>query len=129
MMRPSSTSANNVTSCSGGRVDAALYCKDIAGHLDCFQKISRHARQRSHEDVTEAVPGEIAIRLEAILKEPGQQSFIFCKSHHAIANVSRRQNLKLLPQSARTAAIVSHGDNSSQRFDSESRAPVSSLPT
>src|SRR5882672_5192068 len=74
-------------------------------------------RKRGEEKVAEVVADEAAASVEAVLKEPAEQRFIFRKSDHAISNVAGRENTILAAQAAGAAAVIGDGDDRSKVGD------------
>src|SRR6185503_10223890 len=71
-----------------GRKDATFDGEDFAAHFNGFEEVASHARKRRQEEIAEAMTRQFAVGLEAILKKLCQQSLIFGKRRHAVANVA-----------------------------------------
>ena len=74
-------------------------------------------RERGEKKIAEIVANEPAPGVEAILKEASEESFIFRKGHHAVADVAGRENAVLAAQAAGTAAVIGDGDDGCEISD------------
>src|SRR5712664_2092153 len=67
--------------------------------------------ERGQEKIAEVVADQTATSVEAVLKEAAEQSFIFRKRDHAVADVAGREDTILAAQAAGAAAVIGDGDN------------------
>src|SRR5882672_3080113 len=67
--------------------------------------------ERGQEKIAEVVADQTATSVEAVLKEAAEQSFIFRKRDHAVANVAGREDAILAAQAAGAAAVIGDGDD------------------
>ena len=63
---------------------------------------------------------------ETILKEPPEQAFILRERNHAIANISRRQDVEFFAQTPTGASVIGHGDNRREISDLRSHISLQS---
>src|ERR1039457_3571601 len=55
--------------------------------------------------------------MKTVLKQAPQQRLILRERHHAVANISGRQNTVLAPQASRASAIIGDRDNGGEVAD------------
>src|ERR1035441_2219053 len=55
--------------------------------------------------------------MKTVLKQAPQQRLILRERHHAVANISGRQDTVLTPQASRASAIIGDRDNSGEVAD------------
>ncbi len=75
------------------------------------------SEQRGDKEIAKAVAFKALAGGEAMAEEPGDQMFVFRKSHHAIAQIARRQHVKAAAQPSAGAPVIGHGDHGSQIGD------------
>ena len=102
----------------GGGENASADCKDARGNSHGFREIAGDVSERGEEEVAETVAGEAAAATgKAILKEFAEQVLVFRESHHAVADVARRQHGIFAAQAAGAAAVVGDGDDGDEIGD------------
>src|SRR6267154_1548368 len=100
-----------------GRKNTAADGEDFAANADGFGEIAGDVSKRGKEKIAEVVADESASGVEAVLKEPAEQGFIFRKGDHAVANVARREDAILAAQAAGTAAVIGDGNDGGEIGD------------
>src|SRR3981081_3651818 len=73
--------------------------------------------KRGEEEIAEIVANETPAGVKTILEKAAEKGFVFRKSNHAIANVTRRENAVFTAQTAGAAAVISDRDNGSEIGD------------
>ena len=73
--------------------------------------------ESSEEKIAEIVANEAVARMEAILKEAAQQSFVLRKGDHAIADVTRREDAIFAAEAAGAAAVIRDRDDGGEIGD------------
>src|SRR5437868_1507758 len=71
-----------------------------------FCKVSRDCRESSNKKITEVVALKSSPCFKTVLKNPGEQRFVFGERNQAVPDVSRWQDVELFPQPATGTAIV-----------------------
>ena len=74
-------------------------------------EVARQVRHCREKQIPEAVALQAAAVRKPVLKQPGQQQFIFGERDHAAADVARRQNIELAAQPSGAAAVISHSND------------------
>jgi hypothetical protein len=97
--------------------DAATDGEHFTADADGFAKVAGDVRERGEKKIAKVVANEAAPGMEAILKEAGEESFVFGKRHHAVANVAWRENAILAAKTTGTAAIIGDGDDGGEIGD------------
>src|SRR6266550_4419564 len=100
-----------------GRKDAAANGEHFAADADGFGEIAGDVGERGEEKISEIVTDEAAAGMETVLKEASEKSFIFRKSHHAVADVAGREDAVLPAQAAGAAAVIGDGDDGGEIGD------------
>src|SRR5215475_14526306 len=67
--------------------------------------------QGCEEEIPEAVSLEAAAAVETVLKQAREESRILAQRDHAIADIARRQDVKLAEQTAGTSSVVCDRDD------------------
>jgi hypothetical protein len=98
------------------RIDTTLTRQNLGREADCFDEVACDFRQRSEEEIAEAMATEFARAAKAIAKEAREQSGIFRERDHAVAYVAGRQHLQLFTQPAGTAPIIRNSDDGRKGF-------------
>ena len=91
--------------------------QDFAADANGFGEIAGDVRERGEEKIAEVVADQAAPGVEAILKKTAEESFIFRKSDHAIADVAGRKDAVFAAEAAGASAIIGNGDNGSEIGD------------
>src|SRR5450755_1696185 len=89
----------------------ATGCEDGSGISDRFAEISRDVGHCGEKEVAEAMAFQSFPGFETVLEEPRQQGFFLRQGNNAVANVTRRRNVKLLAQPPAGAAVVAYRHN------------------
>src|SRR6185369_17986660 len=63
------------------------------------------------------MPAEFAVAAKAITEKARQEGRVFGKRDHAVADIARRQHLKLLTQPSGTATVIRNSDYGGETFD------------
>src|SRR5713226_2487712 len=108
----------------GGRKDASADGEYFAADADGFGEIASDVRERGQKKIAEIVANEAASRMKTILEKAAEKSFIFRKSHHAIADVTGRKDAVLAAQAAGAATVISNGDDGGEIGDGAIGASV-----
>src|SRR5216684_1916935 len=106
----------------GGRKDAAADGEHFAADADRFREIAGNVRERGEKKIAEVVTGEAATRVEAILEQAAEKSFILRKSHHAVADIAGREDAVLAAQATGTAAVIGDRDDGGEIGDGAFRS-------
>jgi hypothetical protein len=91
--------------------------QDFAADANGFGEIAGHVSERGEEEIAEVVADQAASGVEAILEKTAEQSFIFRKRDHAIANVAGRKNTIFAAQASGASAVVGDGDDGGEISD------------
>ena len=103
-----------------GNVDGKILAadrQDLAADADSLGEIAGDVSESGEKEVAEIVADEPAARVESILEEAAEESFVLAERDHAIANVARRQDAIFAAEAAGTAAVIGNGDNRSEAGD------------
>src|SRR6266403_2627985 len=100
-----------------GRNDASANGQHFAADADGFGEIAGDMRERGQKKIAEIVADETASRMKTILEETAEKSFVFRKSHHAIADVAGREDAVFAAQAAGAAAVIGDGDDGDEIGD------------
>ena len=106
------------------RKNAAANGEHFAADADGFGEIAGDVGERGEEKIAEIVADEAAASVEAVLKQASEKSFIFRKSHHAVADVAGREDAVLPAQAAGAAAVIGDRDDGGEIGDGAFRAGV-----
>ena len=100
-----------------GREDAASNGEDFAAFADGFGEVSSDVGEGGKKEIAEIVANETAAGFETILKEAAEESFIFGKGDHAVADVARGEDAVFAAEAAGGATVVGDGDDGDQVGD------------
>src|SRR5262249_26097008 len=89
----------------------------FARDADRLQEAPRDLGERREEEIPEAVARQLPVSTEPELKELGHQGLDLRQRDETVAQIARREHLELLPEPARTAAVVGDGDDGGERRD------------
>src|SRR6267378_4023450 len=99
------------------RKNAAANGEHFAADADGFGEIAGDVGERGEEKIAEIVADEAAAGMEAVLKQASEKSFIFRKSHHAVADVAGRKDAVFAAQAAGAAAVIGDRDDGGEIGD------------
>jgi len=91
--------------------------QDFAADADGFGEIAGDVRERGEEKIAEVVADQAAPGVEAILKKTAEESLIFRKSDHAIADVAGRKDAIFTAEASGTSAVIGDGDDGGEIGD------------
>jgi len=108
---------NEVNVRKRGRKDAAANSEHFAADADGFGEIAGDVGERGEEKIAEIVADEAVAGMKTVLEKAAEKGFVFRKSHHAVANVARREDAILAAKAARTAAVIGDRDDGGEIGD------------
>src|ERR1700674_3956254 len=93
------------------REDAAADGEHFAADANGFAKIAGDVSKRREEKIAEVVADQAASGMKAILKEAAEESFVFRKGDHAVADVTWRKNAVFPAEAAGASAVIGDRDD------------------
>ncbi|SPE30603.1 hypothetical protein SBA2_520011 [Acidobacteriia bacterium SbA2] len=100
-----------------GRIDFASDGQDFARNPYCLREVMCEVGEGRQKQIAEAVAAQAVARGKAVVEELSEETFVFSQRHHAVADVARRENSEVAPQTAGASPLVSHRDNRGQSED------------
>jgi hypothetical protein len=91
--------------------DPASSPDDASSDLDRSREVAGDVGQRGEHEIAERVSIETVPSLEAKLEERREQCVVFSQRHETIADVTRRDDAEVAPQSPGASAIVCRRDD------------------
>ena len=101
----------------GGGIDVSAGKQNFRGQPDGLAEVPGDGGQRRQKQIAEAMAFEARSFGETMLKQPGEQGFVFGESDDAVANVARRKHVELFAQTSAGAAVVADRDHGAEFAD------------
>ena len=92
-------------------IDPSAYRQHFRGELHGLRKVAGQMGHGHEEQISEAVSLEPPAAGETIVEQLRKERLILAQSHHAVADVARRQDVEIAPQPPGAAAVVGYRDH------------------
>ncbi len=102
---------------SGRGIDVSASKQNFRRQADGLAEVAGDGGQRRQKQIAEAVTFEARSFHETMLKQAGEQGFVFGEGDDAVADVARRQHVELFAQASAGAAVVADRDHGAQFAD------------